>query len=63
MEEQLKALEESMTKMQVAFGSFKGTLDEQKDKLVDDIGLEFANQRITIDGVVVHLGHHRCSKI
>ena len=41
-----------MNKMEANFGSFRGSLDDQKEKLVDDFQMEFTKQKLALGEVV-----------
>ena len=53
MESRVAQLETEVTSLQVELGRYKGQLEEQKQKLMDDIGIEFANTKLALGEIVV----------
>ena len=41
-----------MNRMEASLGSIRGSLDEQKGKLVDDFRMEFAKQKLVLGEMV-----------
>ena len=57
--ERIAAIEVRMTQIEESFGKMRGdfaehmnTLGEQKTKLIDDLNIEFAKSKITMDDIV-----------